>query len=87
MENNKFEKIIFTLLRVLGVITIIINFICVDGLFNKNSSLVIFKHKTIIGNVFMITPVVFTVMIVTIVLYLVFIRLLEKHISISKKSI
>lgn len=86
MENNKFERIIFTLLRVLGVLTIIGGYLGQDGLFSKDN-LLVFKNNTIIGNVYMISPRVVIEMLVTIVIYLIFIRFLAKHISISKKSI
>lgn len=85
MENNKFEKTIFILLRVFGVLTIVASALCEDKLLSKEG-LIVLRHKTILGNVIMISPRVFTVMIVTIVLYLIFIRFLEKHISISRKS-
>lgn len=86
MENNKFERTIFTLLRIFGVLTIIGSYLGGDGLFSKEG-LIVFKHKTIIGNVFMISPRVIIGMIVTIIIYLIFIRFIAKHISISKKSI
>lgn len=86
MENNKFERIIFMLLRVFGVLTIVGIYLGEDGLFSKEG-LIVLKHKTIIGNVFMISPRIIVVMIVTIILYLIFIKFLAKHISISKKSI
>ena len=86
MENNKFERNIFTLLRVLGVLTIVASFLGGDGFFSKEG-LLVFKHTTIIGNVFMISPKAITEMLVTIILYLVFIRLIAKRISISRKSI
>jgi Na+/melibiose symporter-like transporter len=74
MENNKFERIIFILLRVFGVLTIVGGFL-------------VFNNKTIIGNVYMISPSVLIGMIVSIIIYLIFIRFIAKHISISKKSI
>lgn len=86
MEKNKFERTIFMLLRVFGVLTIVGAYLGEDGLFSKEGFLV-FKHATIIGNVFMISPSVIIGMIVTITIYLIFIRLIAKHISISKKSI
>jgi hypothetical protein len=86
MENNKFERTIFTLLRVFGVLSILGAYLGSDGLFSRED-LIVFRHKTIFGNVFMISPRVITAMIVTIILYLIFIRIIAKHISISKKSI
>lgn len=86
MENNKFERVIFTLLRVFGVLTIIGGFIGEDRLFSKEG-LLVFKHRTIIGNVFMISPRLIIEMIVSIIIYLIFITIIAKHISISKKSI
>jgi len=86
MENNKFERIIFTLLRVFGVLTIVGSYLSGDNLFSKEG-LIVLNHKTIFGNVFMISPVVIIGMIVTIIIYLTFIRFLAKHISISKKNI
>lgn len=86
MESNKFEKIIYTLLRVFGVLIIIGNFLCRDDLYKKEG-LVTFMGKTIIGNVYMISPKIISQMIVEIILYLIFIRIISKHISISKKSI
>lgn len=86
MENNKFERIIFILLRVFGVLTIVGGFLSEKNIFSKEGFLV-FNHKTIIGNVYMISPSVLIGMIVTIIIYLVFIRFTAKHISISKKSI
>jgi len=85
MENNKFERTIFTLLRVFGVLTIIGSYLEGNGLFSKEG-LIVLKHKTIIGNVFMISPKVIVEMIVTIILYLAFIKFVAKRISISKKS-
>lgn len=86
MENKKFERTIFTLLRVFGVLTIIGGYLDKEGFFSKEGFL-IFKHSTIIGNIFMISPSITIRMIVTITIYLVFIRFIAKHISISKKSI
>lgn len=86
MENNKFERIIFILLRVFGVLTIIGDFLGRDDIFSKEGFLV-FRHSTIIGNVYMISPKLLVGMIVSIILYLVFIKILSKHISITKKSI
>jgi hypothetical protein len=84
MENNKFERIIFILLRVFGVLTIVGAFLGEDGFFSKEG-LLVFKHQTIIGNIYMISPRVFVEMIVSIVIYLVFIRFIAKNISISRK--
>jgi hypothetical protein len=84
MKNNKFEKIIFILLRVFGVLTIIAAFLGDDRLFSEQGFLVL-RHKTIIGNIYMISPRVFVEMIVSIVIYLVFIRFIAKNISISRK--
>lgn len=86
MEKNKFERIIFILLRVFGILTIIGAYLSVDGLFSKEG-LIVLNHKTIINNVFMISPRIIVGMIVTIILYLIFIRFIAKHISISRKSI
>jgi len=86
MENNKFEKTIFRLLRVYGVLTIIGAYFGWHGLFSRED-LIVFRGKTIIGNVFMIYPREITTMIVTIILYLVFIKFMAKHISITRKSI
>ena len=86
MENNKFERVIFSLLRVLGVLAIIGAYLCNDGFFSKEKFLV-FKGETIIGNVFMISPRVIVEMFISIMLYLVFIKIIAKHISISKKNI
>lgn len=85
MENNKFERVIFILLRVFGILTIIGGYLAEDGAFSKEG-LLVFKDKTIIGNVYMISPRIVIEMIVTIVVYLIFIRFLAKHISISKKG-
>ena len=86
MESNKFERTMFTLLRIFGVLTIVGSYLNGDGLFSKEG-LIVFKQKTIIGNVFMISPKVIVGMIVTITIYLAFIRFIAKHISISKKNI
>ena len=86
MENNKFEKTIFTLLRVFGVLTIVGAYLGNEGFFRKED-LLIFRHTTIIKNIYMISPTVIISMIVTITIYLVFIRFIARHISISKKSI
>ena len=86
MKNNKFERIIFTLIRVFGVLTIVGGFFTKEGGFGKED-LLVFRHTTIIGNVFMVSPIDIIGMIVTIIIYLVFISLIQKHINISKKSI
>lgn len=85
MENKKFERIIFMLLRVLGVLSIIGGCLSQDRFFSKGN-LIELNHKSIIGNVYMISPNLLVIMIVTIILYVIFIRFLEKHISISKKQ-
>ena len=85
MENNEFERIIFILLKVFGVLTIVGTYLSEDRFFSKEGFLV-FKHKTIIGNLYMISPRVLVLMIVSIILYLLFIRFIAKHISISRKS-
>lgn len=86
MESNKFEKVIFKLLRVFGVLIIIGDFLSNYNLYKKQD-LVVFMGKTIIGNVYMISPKIICGMIVNIVIYLVFIKILSKHISITRKSI
>lgn len=86
MDSNKFEKIIYTLLRVFGILIIIGNFLTHDNMYKKQAH-VVFMGKTIIGNVYMISPIIICGMIVAIILYLVFIRIISKHISISRKSI
>lgn len=86
MENNKLEKVVFILLRVFGVLTIIGAFLGEDRFFS-NDGLLVWKGKTIIGNVYMMSPAAIVGMIVSIILYLLFIKLIAKHISISKKSI
>jgi hypothetical protein len=85
-KNSKFERTIFTLLRVFGVLTIVGGYLGNEDFFSKNG-LLIFKHTTIIGNIFMISPSAIIGMIVTIIIYLVFIRFITRHISISKKII
>ena len=76
MEKNIFEKTIFTLLRVLGVLIIVGAYLGNEDFFSKNG-LLIFKHKTIISNIFMISPSAIIGMIVTITIYLVFIRFIR----------
>jgi hypothetical protein len=78
MENNKLERIIFRLLRILGVVSIIGGFLGDEALHNYNTIRV--------GHVVYISPVLIIEMIVTIILYQIFIRFLERHISITKKS-
>lgn len=86
MENNKLERIIFMLLRVFGVLAIIGGFLEEDRFFAKENLLVL-NHKTIIGDVYMLSPSAIVGMLVTIIIYLVFLRIIAKHITISKKSI
>ena len=86
MENNRFEKIIFVLIKLFGVLTILGACLSRADAFG-NEPLLIFNNTPIIHNVYMISPKVFVGMIVSIILYLVFISFLKKHISISKKSI
>lgn len=86
MNDNKFEKIIFMLLRVLGVLSIVSGYLCEDGFFSKEG-LIVFRHKTILANIYMVSPRIVVEMIVTIFIYLIFIKLVAKHISIFKKSV
>lgn len=83
--HNKLEKTIFVLLRVFGVLSIMVFYLEADDAFGK-MNLVIFRHRVLVGNVYMISPKVLIGMIVTIIIYLVFIKFLKKHISISKKA-
>jgi len=86
MESNKFEKLVFILLRVFGVLSIVGAYLNSDGLFSQEG-LVVIKGKTIIGNIYMISPKVMIGMIVSIILYLIFIKIIARYISISKRSI
>ena len=84
MENNKLEKVIFILLRVFGILAIIGSFMGAEGVFYKQSLLML-NQKTIIGNVYMMSPIVLVEMVVAIILYLVFLKIVERHIRISGK--
>ena len=86
MENNKFEKTIFTILRVFGVLSIVGAYLDSDGLFSEEG-LVVIKGKTIVGNIYMLSPKVMIGMIVSIILYLIFLKIIARYISISKRSI
>jgi len=85
MNDNKLEKVIFILLRVFGVLSIIGGFLSEDNLFSKDG-LIVLNHKTILGNIYMISPIILVEMVVTIIIYLLFIKFIAKHISISKKN-
>lgn len=78
MENNKLERLIFKLLKIIGIIAIIGGYLADE---------VISKHNIItIGHVVFISPVLIIEMIVTIILYRLFISFLERHISIGPKK-
>jgi hypothetical protein len=85
MESKRFERVIFILLRVFGILGIIGTFLGKDGSYSKEG-LIALKHGTIIGNIFMISPVVLIEMVVSIAIYLIIIRLVQKHVSISWKN-
>lgn len=79
MENNKLERIIFILLRVFGTLAIIGGYLGEEGFYQFNT----WKF----GHVILISPALLVAMIVTIVLYDIFLRFLQKHISITKKNV
>ena len=85
MENNRFERVVFILLKVFGVLSIIGAYLAEDGFFSKEGFLV-FKCTTIIGNIYMLSPVVLVEMIVSIIIYLVLIRLIQKQVRIAWKT-
>lgn len=79
MENNKLERIIFKLVRIIGIVAII------GGYLGEE---ILFKYNTLtVGHVTFISPILIIKMIVTIALYSIFIRFLEKHLSIKKKTV
>jgi hypothetical protein len=79
MENNKLERLIFKLLRIFGVLSIIGGFLGEEALH---------QFSTIrIGHVVFISVNALIGIIVSITIYLVFLRIVERHISITKKNI
>lgn len=78
-ENNKLERLAFKLIRIIGIIAIIGGFLGEESLSHYNTLTV--------GHVVFISPVLIVEMLITIMFYRIFIRLLEKHIKITKRSL
>lgn len=84
MEDNRFERVIYILLRVFGILAILGSFLGNEGNYGKQI-LLSFNNSTIFGNIYMIQPKALVEMVVAIVLYLVFIKVVSKYVRISIK--
>jgi hypothetical protein len=84
MKDNRFERVIYILLRVFGVLAILGGFLGNEGNYGKQV-LLSFNGSTIFGNIYMIEPKALVEMVVAIVLYLVFIKVISRYVSISRK--
>ena len=84
MEDNRFERVIYMLFRLLGVLAILGGFLGNKGNYGKQA-LLTFNDSTIFGNIYMIQPKALVEMVVSIILYLVFIKIVSKYISISRR--
>lgn len=84
MDDNRFERIVYILLRVFGILAILGGFLGNEGNYGKQVLLSI-NNSTILGNIYMIQPKALVEMVVSIVLYLVFIKIVSKYVRISRK--
>ncbi len=85
MERNKLERVTFILLKVLGILTILGSFFDKDKLLVKQD-LILLNHKSIFGSVYMLSPKIMLGMLVSIIIYLIFIRFLEKSFRILRRQ-
>lgn len=84
MEDNRFERIVYILLRVFGILAILGSFLGNEGNYGKQI-LLSFSDSTILGNIYMIEPMALVEMVVAIILYLVFIKVVSMYVKISRK--
>lgn len=85
MERNTLERVTFVLLKVFGILTILGSFLDKDKILVKQD-LILLNHKSIFGKVYMLSPKIMVGMLVSIIIYLIFIRFLEKNFRILRRQ-